>query len=778
MPAAWRSVAAPLVSGLCLSSGVPADSMFAPPAVIPKKAGTPETARTSGDTLIARVAVDLSLPHLDRPFDYSVAPDQNALAVVGARVRVRFAGRLRDGFILARGQHTDHVGKLAGIHKIISAEPVLQPEIAQLIRAVADHYAGCFADVMRLAVPPRHAATEKMSPRARTPFDPDPARMTGSPLSHYPTGEALLAALHRGDSPRAAWQLVPSASVIGDWAAGFAAAAAATLLSGRGVLAVVPDHRDVRRLERACTELLGPDCFVTLTADLGPAARYRAFLAALRGEVRMVIGTRAAAFAPVVDLGLVALFDDGDDSLSEPRAPYPHAREVLALRAGSSGAAVLFAGYARTVEVQQWIDSGWLRELAADRVELRRAAASIKIAADTDFELERDPAARSTRLPHEVFEVIRRSLPLGPVLVQVPRSGYLAVLVCAGCRELVRCRHCHGAARAGPPGHRGARTSPPGQRALADPPVHRGALSGPPGEGPDGAGGPDVSGGLDRVVDCGWCGRLQTNWQCPHCGSARWRAPVVGSTRTAEELGKAFPGTPVRQSSAGRVLAEVSGDPALVVVTPGAEPVVAGGYAAVVLLDTTQLLIRPDLRAGEEALRRWLNALALVRPGTEQGSAIAVGPPAARALQALVRLDPAGHAARELAERAEARFPPAVKMITIEGGPAALADFTELLSRPVGAELLGPVELGPSYRSKLRQGSPMAAECRPDDVTPDESGPGEWAPGELLTSRLTLRCPLAATAQLTQAIKAVLGIRSARKSDGALRVRVDPVVIE
>ena len=116
---------------------------------------------------IARVAVDVSLSHLDRPFDYAVTEAQDAVAVPGARVRVRFAGTLRDGFILDRLAQTDHKGELAPLHKVISAEPVLTPEVANLIRKVADHYAGTFADVMRLAVPPRHAATEQAQPRRR-----------------------------------------------------------------------------------------------------------------------------------------------------------------------------------------------------------------------------------------------------------------------------------------------------------------------------------------------------------------------------------------------------------------------------------------------------------------------------------------------------------------------------------------------------------------------------------------------------------------------------------
>ena len=194
--------------------------------------------------------------------------------------------------------------------------------------------------------------------------------------------------------------------------------------------------------------MLGRTGFVELTAEAGPAARYRAFLAALRGDVRVVIGNRAAAYAPVRDLGLVALWDDGDDLLAEQRAPYPHTRTVLALRATQqrSGGAVrrLRAAAARR---SSWVQRGWLRELAADRTQTRHTAPRVRVTVDSDLALARDPAARSARLPHEVFELIRASLPQGPVLVQVPRSGYLVALVCQDCREPARCRRCHGPLR-------------------------------------------------------------------------------------------------------------------------------------------------------------------------------------------------------------------------------------------------------------------------------------------------------------------------------------------
>jgi len=96
---------------------------------------------------VARVAVDISLAHLDRPFDYLVPARLDAEAVPGCRVRVRFAGQLIDGYVLERMQTSEHQGRLARLERVISPEPVLTPEIFDLARAVADRYAGTLADV-------------------------------------------------------------------------------------------------------------------------------------------------------------------------------------------------------------------------------------------------------------------------------------------------------------------------------------------------------------------------------------------------------------------------------------------------------------------------------------------------------------------------------------------------------------------------------------------------------------------------------------------------------
>ncbi len=654
---------------------------------------------------VARVAVDISLAHLDRPFDYLVPARLDETAVPGCRVRVRFAGQLVDGYLLERIETSEHQGKLARLERVTSPEPVLTPEIFDLARTVADRYAGTLADVLRLAIPPRHATAEREvshEPEASGKIArPDPGSW-----ARYPAGPAFLAGLAEGRPVRAAWSALPGPQ----WPAEIAIAAATTAAAGRGVVIVVPDARDLDRVDAALTEVTQPALgHVCLTADLGPAERYRRWLAVRRGLVRVVAGTRAAMFAPVAALGLVVLWDDGDDLHAEPRAPYPNAREVLALRAHRAGAAALIGGFARTAELSQLVAGGWARPLAGSPEALRQAAPRTRAAPD-EAELARDAAAMTARLPSLALRTAREALTGGarigladgPVLVQVPRRGYLAAIACGRCRAQARCAAC---------------------------------------------GGPLEIGGSHETPGCRWCGALAADWTCARCHSGQLRALVTGAARTAEELGRAFPGVPVRTSGGQHVLAVVPAEPALVIATPGAEPVAPGGYAAALLLDGWALLGRPSLRAAEEALRRWLNAAALVRPA---GPVVVLAEATLPVVQALIRWDPVTFSERELAERTELGFPPAVRMASVTGTPEAVADFVGAAGLPARAEVLGPVAVA-------------TAPGRPDSAETQE--------------RALIRIGRGDGLALARALHAAQATRSARKGGGAVRVQLDPAEV-
>jgi primosomal protein N' (replication factor Y) len=658
----------------------------------------------------------VSLPHLDRLFDYLVPEQLADLAVPGCRVRVRFAGRLASGYLVERAEASEHEGRLAYLERVLSPEPVLTQEMAGLARAVADRYGGTFADVLRLAIPPRHAAVEAASQAAATAAArgrvASPHMQTGQqsedsagheagtgqqdPWARYPTGAAFIAALADGRSPRAVWSALPGP----EWSDEIARAVAATAASGRGALVVVPDARDLDLIETALTARLGSAGFVSLAAQLGPAERYRRWLAALRGQVKVVAGTRSAMFAPVAELGLVVLWDEGDDLHAEPRAPYPHARDVLLLRAHRCGSAALLGGYARTAEAAQLIKAGWAKPLAADRQTVRASAPLVKTAGD-DAELARDEAAQTARVPSLALRTAREALAQGPVLFQVPRRGYLAAVACQVCGSRIRCAACAG-------------------------PV---ALTGP-----------------RQPLRCGWCGALAAQ-TCQNCRGSGIRAVATGERRTAEELHRAFPGVPVMVSSGDKVLAEIPDAPAIVIATPGAEPRAAGGYAAAILLDGRSLLARPSLRAGEEALRRWMNAAALVRPGTAGGKVILMAEPDLPPAQALIRWDPATHADRELAERAELGFPPAVRMAALSGADDDLRELLSAVTLPARTDVLGPVPAGRTDR----------VPAHADEAV-----------------RYLIRVPSTEGTALAVALRSGLAGRSAAKSQGQVRLQLDP----
>jgi primosomal protein N' (replication factor Y) len=559
---------------------------------------------------VARVAVEAPLPHLDRLFDFAIPEELDEHARPGCRVRVRFHGRLMSGWLIERGAgHFE--GRLQPLHRV-SGPPVLTEEIATLSRRVADRYAGTLTDVLRFAVPSRVAAVEKREPRPH-PDHPRPPDMSGWAWYGTPA-QAASWICHPHDEPFAL----------------LAATAVDTASQGRGAVLVVPDARDVRSLHAACAELVPPDLLAVVSAEASARLRYRTHLEVLAGAKPIVIGTRSAVFAPVPDLGLIAVWDDGDDVLAEPQTPGWHAREVAALRAWQSSSRLLVGGYARTAATAQWLVDG-----AATPLQVPREVARVR---RYRVEAQVEPAADQRRIPGRAFTLVRSALAEGVVLVQVPRVGGAAGLICAGCGHVARCPRCGG-------GVRPDRTGSPRCR-LCHEPVER----------------------------------------CRSCDASGFVPVGAGSRRSAEELQKAFPGvTVVRSDAESGVLETVEIEHGLVVATPGAEPTVRGGYAGLLILDTEVLLALSGLRAREQALRRWLAAIAKTSP---TATTLVVAPQELTVVQALVRNDPAAFAQLERDERAQAHMPPAYRCVRLRGPRQAVTDWL------VGyaGEVLGPLE--------------------------------------------------------------------------------------
>ena len=656
-----------------------------------RAARAPAAAPAAGPPAVVQVIVDSPLPHLDRVFDYAVTPATQG-ATTGSRVRVRFAGRLTDAYVVARLEVPEHPGALRPLERVLGPEPVLTSDTLALVQAVAERCAGTFSDVARAAVPPRHARAEAVRVRAAE------ARLAVDPgwrerWTAYEAGPALAdrvgsgppAGSHAAAGVRAVWSAAPATS----WAADVGALAGSVLARPvGGALVVVPDASDIERVLEAVPAARDAGLVAVLAADHGPERRYRQFLKVLRGGARLVVGTRATVFAPVPDLRLLVVWDDGDDALVDQQAPYWDARDVAALRSHLTGCDLVVGSPARSVVTQQWCRSGWAHSVEPTRSTLAARAPGVRALIAEDS--ARDPAAAAARIPHAAWQAARSALRTGPVLVQVARRGYLPAMSCQSCREPARCP----------------------------------------------CGGPL---GLDEgrvIARCGWCGALAGDWACPSCGGRRFRAVAVGAERTAEEIGRAFPGVPFLASHGGRMIARIADEPAVVVATPGAEPACDPGYRAVLLLDARAQLQRPHLDAAEDAVRRWFAAARLARPG---GRVFITAANGLVPVQALVRWDAPWFAERELDERASAGLPPAVRLAALLGSADDIAEVAAAIAVP--HRLLGPV---------------------PD---PDRHDPGR--------QRLLVSVARGLGAELARELRSAVAVRSAGKS-GPVHVRMDP----
>lgn len=577
--------------------------------------------------VIARVRVDLAVQHLDRDFDYLVPASDTEQVVPGSRVRVRFSGRLRDAYVIKVLDHAD-VESPRPLERVIDEIPPLTSETLELVEETARRFIGTFWDVVRAAVPARHARAEKavLSALAETAPVGEPVT-DGDPQVwepyEWPTSR---------DSPeRVVWSSAPATDAVKE----VVDLVTRQRRAGLGALVVMPDVADVERLRSELVSLVGKSDLAVLTADQGPERRYREFLRVRTGQARTVIGTRNAVFAPVADLGAVIVWDDGDDVYRDPQAPYWDAREVAALRAHLSGCSLYVGSPSRSVVTQWWCDSGWANSVVPKRPSWWR------VQAIDEREIARDPAAQSARIPTAAWQVAHDALSQGPVLFQVLRRGYVPMLACQQCRSPALCANvtCGGALEA-TSGH--------------------------------------------AVASCARCGALAGSWRCPHCSAGQLRAVTVGAARTAEELGRAFPGVPIVWSEADRIVRDVDDKPAVVVATFGAEPIATSGYRAVVLLDAR--FVPATLAGPEQQLRRWFSAARLVSEG---GQVCVVADPAMPAVQSLIRWDAAWFAEREIVERRAVGLPPVTRVAELVGPAAGVAAFVTSLT--VTHRVLGPV---------------------------------------------------------------------------------------
>jgi primosomal protein N' (replication factor Y) len=359
------------------------------------------------------------------------------------------------------------------------------------------------------------------------------------------------------------------------------------------VLIVAPDERDVEKIVESLSSTFNN--VLKLSSASTREERYRNFLLSMRLNSSIVVGTRSAIFAPVRNLAAIIIYKESSPDHYELRAPGWNSSAIAKMRAESEGLALVLTGFTPSVRVAHEIDARTIKFVN------QRTQVNVQAFVPSD----------GTLLPGRIFSEIKKALKKGPVLFIAPRKGYGNALLCSHCRNVALCK-C------------GGRLSV-------------------------------ASKGL--APTCAHCGSSFPAWRCSYCDRDKQYLAGRGIDRAAEEISRAFPGFPVVISAGDVIKESVDSKPALVLSTPGAQPQVNGGYAAVVVLDAIRFFSHTDINGQERARELLFETASMVNV---DGQVLLVLDDSHPVVAAIARWNIAPLLKRELADRDELMLPPSV----------------------------------------------------------------------------------------------------------------------
>ena len=576
---------------------------------------------------VAKVVLSLPLLHMNQAFDYEV-PAKFADVPVGARVAVQFGGQEVRGYITERTSQTQAGRKLRPLRKVISPIPVLQKNIYELAQTVAKAAICPLADCLRLAIPPRQAAVEKDYLSAVSTADFTASYAADLPIwENYQCGGEVLKNLQTEQAGK-----TPTTSLIylgahDSFAQMILAPIQIAAAAGKSALLILPTAQQVAELARYLQKKLPTLPIAQITAQDDPPRRYRNFLRILNGEARVVIGTRSAAWAPLKNLGFISILDENHSAYVEKRRPQIHTCEILYYRQKIESVPLLSFNYGPALR------SAWRKANSAgwSCTKKNKTTEIPQILAANSFLYEGAPWAR---FPDSVFQVMRAALKSGPVLVVVPQTGYIPLTACEKCRELALCPHCGGYLQISAP------HSPP---------------------------------------SCSRCASSYRNFHCQKCGGNKLRAVRIGSHRTAQEIGRAFPGVIINIARAGEDIELPNKDSRIVVSTPRNFSTLPQSFAAGVLLDAGYLLRSGRLESESYFLRAVTQILPALPARAAGGKLLIVGDVPSHLLQVLQNGDFSHWEATQLAERSQLQLPPTCRWYELRGVGAEIKELLTAL---------------------------------------------------------------------------------------------------
>lgn len=211
-----------------------------------------------------------------------------------------------------------------------------------------------------------------------------------------------------------------------------------TLSIGRTAVMLVPEISLTPQTVGKFKALFG-DTVAVIHSNLSLGQRVDEFKRLKSGDANIAIGTRSAVFAPLENIGIIIIDEEGEHSYKSESSPRYHARDVAIQRCGFNNALLLMASATPSLETYYYAQIGRFHYF---ELKNRYMGAKLPQVVTVDMETERELGSNgliSTALMNDINETLERK---EQVILLLNRRGFSSFFTCRECRRPATCPNC------------------------------------------------------------------------------------------------------------------------------------------------------------------------------------------------------------------------------------------------------------------------------------------------------------------------------------------------
>ena len=210
------------------------------------------------------------------------------------------------------------------------------------------------------------------------------------------------------------------------------------LTRGKTAMLLVPEIALTPQMLRRFTAQFGSDVAM-LHSALPLTERYDQWKRIRRGEVRVVLGTRSAVFAPLQNLGLIILDEEQETSYQSENPPRYHARDVAQFRCAQNDALLLLGSATPTIETAYAAKNSRYQVFSLHKRFNDLPLPKVLIA-DMKDELRQ---GNETSIGHALRAELEKNIERGEQsILFLNRRGSARMLLCGECGYVPQCPRC------------------------------------------------------------------------------------------------------------------------------------------------------------------------------------------------------------------------------------------------------------------------------------------------------------------------------------------------